>query len=128
MHRDDGCYSTVMTVVTSRNRDWFLLLIVYAFALINLIFASFAQQVYNASGKTLRLLFHIGLALFSYATMIIAALYVLQLSLIDYLLKNKKLSTVSEMPPLLSVEHKMFYVTQISIVLLTMTLCSGLFG
>lgn len=32
---------------------------------------------------------HIGLALFSYATLIIAALYALQLAWLDYLLKTR---------------------------------------
>lgn len=35
------------------------------------------------------MLVHIGLSLFSYATLIIAALYALQLAWIDYQLKNK---------------------------------------
>ncbi len=38
------------------------------------------------------MLVHIGLSLFSYATLIIAALYALQLAWIDYQLKNKKLA------------------------------------
>lgn len=119
---------TVMTVVASRNRGWFLLPIVYAFALINLAFASVMPgEFITHLEKTPGLMLHIGLALFSYATLIIAALYALQLALIDYLLKNKKLSMVSEMPPLLSIERKMFHVTQIGVILLTMTLCSGLF-
>ncbi len=119
---------TVMTIVASRNRGWFLLPIVYAFALINLAFASFLPSEFITHlEKTPGLMLHIGLALFSYATLIIAALYALQLALIDYLLKNKKLSIVSEMPPLLSIERKMFHVTQIGVILLTMTLCSGLF-
>lgn len=35
------------------------------------------------------MLVHIGLSLFSYATLIIAALYAMQLARIDYQLKNK---------------------------------------
>jgi ABC-type uncharacterized transport system permease subunit len=72
------------------------------------------------------MLVHIGLSLFSYATLIIAALYALQLAWIDYQLKNKKLAS-SEMPPLMSIERKMFHITQIGVVLLTLTLCTGLF-
>ncbi|VFT20449.1 CcsA-like protein [Klebsiella pneumoniae] len=73
------------------------------------------------------MLVHIGLSLFSYATLIIAALYALQLAWIDYQLKNKKLAFSSEMPPLMSIERKMFHITQVGVVLLTLTLCSGLF-
>ena len=54
------------------------------------------------------MLVHIGLSL-SYATLIIAALYALQW--IDQL-KNKKLAFSSEMPPLMSIERKMFHITR----------------
>lgn len=70
---------------------------------------------------------HIGLSLFSYATLIIAALYALQLAWIDYLLKNKKLVFSADMPPLMGIERKMFHITQVGVVLLTLTLCTGLF-
>ncbi|PKR39644.1 hypothetical protein CU560_16710 [Serratia ureilytica] len=58
--------------------------------------------------------------------MIIAALYALQLAWLDYLLKNKKLTFSADMPPLMSIERKMFHITQIGVVLLTLTLCTGL--
>lgn len=73
------------------------------------------------------MMIHIGLSLFAYATLIIAALYALQLAWIDYQLKNKKLAFSNEMPPLMSIERKMFHITQIGVVLLTLTLCTGLF-
>ena len=119
---------TVMTIVASRNRGWLLLPIVYAFALINLAFATFVPNEYITHLETTPgMLVHIGLSLFSYATLIIAALYALQLALIDYQLKNKKLAFSSEMPPLMSIERKMFHITQVGVVLLTLTLCTGLF-
>lgn len=58
------------------------------------------------------MLVHIGLSLFSYATLIIAALYAMQLAWIDYQLKNKKLAFNHEMPPLMVIERKMFHITQ----------------
>jgi hypothetical protein len=74
----------------SRNRGWLLLPIVYAFALINLAFATFVPNEYITHLETTPgMLVHIGLSLFSYATLIIAALYALQLAWIDYQLKNK---------------------------------------
>lgn len=103
---------TVMTIVASRNRGWLLLPIVYAFALINLAFATFVPNEYITHLETTPgMLVHIGLSLFSYATLIIAALYALQLAWIDYQLKNKKLAFSSEMPPLMSIERKMFHIT-----------------
>lgn len=119
---------TVMTIVASRNRGWLLLPIVYAFALISTALATFVPNEYITHLEaTHGMLVHIGLSLFSYATLIIAALYALQLAWIDYQLKNKKLAFNREMPPLMSIERKMFHITQIGVVLLTLTLCTGLF-
>ncbi len=42
---------TVMTIVASRNRGWLLLPIVYAFALINLAFATFVPNEYITHRK-----------------------------------------------------------------------------
>lgn len=119
---------TVMTIVASRNRGWLLLPIVYAFALINLALAAFIPNEYATHLEaTPGMTVHIGLSLFSYATLIIAALYALQLAWIDYQLKHKKLIFRNEMPPLMTIERKMFHITQVGVVLLTLTLCTGLF-
>lgn len=84
---------TVMTIVASRNRGWLLLPIVYAFALINWRWRPSCPMNTSPIWKQrLGMLVHIGLSLFSYATLIIAALYALQLAWIDYQLKNKKLA------------------------------------
>lgn len=45
---------TVMTIVASRNRGWLLLPIVYAFALINLAFATFVPNEYITHLETTR--------------------------------------------------------------------------
>jgi len=119
---------TVMTIVASKNRGWLLLPIVYTFALINLALATFMPNEFITHLEaTPGMLVHIGLSLFSYATLIIAALYAMQLAWIDYQLKNKKLAFNHEMPPLMVIERKMFHITQVGVVLLTLTLCTGLF-
>ncbi|WLI76274.1 inner membrane protein YpjD [Kosakonia sp. H02] len=119
---------TVMTIVASKNRGWLLLPIVYTFALINLAFAIFVPNAYITHLEaTPGMMVHIGLSLFAYATLIIAAMYALQLAWIDYQLKNKRLAFSSEMPPLMVIERKMFHITQVGVVLLTLTLCTGLF-
>lgn len=41
--------------------------------------------------------------------------------------EEQKLAFSNEMPPLMSIERKMFHITQIGVVLLTLTLCTGLF-
>ncbi|AKA39389.1 inner membrane protein YpjD [Yersinia ruckeri] len=118
---------SIMTFVASRGRGWFLLPIVYSFAMINLALASLmpGEFITHLEGSP-ALFIHIGLALLGYATLIIAALYALQLAWLDYLLKNKKLTFTADMPPLMSIERKMFHITQIGVVLLTLTLCTGL--
>jgi ABC-type uncharacterized transport system permease subunit len=56
---------TVMTIVASKNRGWLLLPIVYAFALINLAFATFVPNEYITHLETTPgMLVHIGLSLF----------------------------------------------------------------
>ena len=110
---------TVMTIVASKNRGWLLLPIVYAFALINLAFATFVPNEFITHLETTPgMMVHIGLSLFSYATLIIAALYAMQLAWIDYQLKNKKLVFNQEMPPLMVIERKMFHNPQMGVVLL----------
>ncbi|AFJ46066.1 inner membrane protein YpjD [Shimwellia blattae] len=118
----------VMTIVATRNRGWLLLPIVYAFAVINLALATLMPNAFITHLEaTPGMMIHIGLALFAYATLIIAALYALQLAWIDFQLKNKKLAFSAEMPPLMTIERKMFHITQVGVVLLTLTLCTGLF-
>ncbi len=118
----------IMTIVASRNRGWILLPVVYSFALINLAFATFVPNAFITHLETTPgMMVHIGLALFAYATLIIAALYALQLAWIDWLLKNKKLAFNTDIPPLMTIERKMFHITQIGVVLLTLVLCTGLF-
>lgn len=118
---------SIMTIVASQGRGWFLLPIVYSFAMINLALASLLPSEFITHLETSPTIFiHIGLALFAYATLIIAALYALQLAWLDYQLKNKKVTFNGDMPPLMSIERKMFHITQIGVVLLTLTLCTGL--
>lgn len=60
------------------------------------------------------MLVHIGLSLFPYATLIIAALYALQLA--DRLsVEEQKLAFSHEMPPLMVIERKMFHITQVGV-------------
>lgn len=117
----------VMTVAAARNRGWFLLPIVYIFALIHVAFLTLIPgEFITHLEATPGLMIHIGLAIFSYAVLIIAALYAFQLMWLDYLLKKKKLSFPSDMPPLMGIERKMFHITQVGGGLLTLTLATGI--
>ncbi len=117
----------IMTIVASHGRAWFLLPIVYSFAIINLALASLMPgEFITHLEASLELSIHIGLALLGYATLLIAALYALQLRWLDHKLKNKKLTFIQNMPPLMFIERKMFHITQVGVILLTLTLCTGI--
>jgi ABC-type uncharacterized transport system permease subunit len=117
---------SIMTFVASHNRGWFLLPIVYCFALINLAFTTFVPGEFITHLETnTGLMIHIGLALFSYSTLMIAALYALQLAWLDYQLKNKKLIFTRDMPPLMTIERKLFHITQAGVILLSLALITG---
>lgn len=119
--------SIIMTIVAFNGRAWFLLPIVYSLSIINLLLATIMPGEFithlEASVTTF---IHIGLALLGYATLIIAALYALQLALLDYQLKNKKLKFTPDIPPLMVIERKMFHIIQVGIILLTLTLGTGM--
>ncbi|MGL4858421.1 MAG: cytochrome C assembly family protein [Enterobacteriaceae bacterium] len=116
----------IMTVPALLGRGWFLLPIVYSFAIINLVLASLlpGEFITHLENSPV-LLFHIALALFAYATLVIAALYALQIAWVDYRLKHKRLDFSSFVPPLMAIERKMFHITQVGITFLTLTLVSG---
>ena len=119
--------SIIMTIVAFNGRAWFLLPIVYSLSIINLLLATIMPGEFithlEASVTTF---IHIGLALLGYATLIIAALYALQLGLLDYQLKNKKLIFTPDIPPLMVIERKMFHIIQVGVILLTLTLGTGM--
>ncbi|EKT59431.1 cytochrome C assembly family protein [Providencia sneebia] len=116
----------IMTVAAYWGRAWYLTPIVYSFAIINLILSTIMPgEFITHLEASVPLFIHIGLALLSYATLLIAALYAFQVAIIDYQLKNKTLKFSSDMPPMMVVERKMFHVTQVGVILLTLTLCTG---
>lgn len=116
----------IMTVVAYKGRAWYLTPIVYSFAIINLMLSTIMPgEFITHLEASVPLFIHIGLALLSYATLLIAALYAFQVALIDYQLKNKTLKFSPDMPPMMVVERKMFHITQVGVILLTLTLCTG---
>lgn len=73
------------------------------------------------------LLIHISLALFAYACLGIAFLYAIQLSYINFRLKQKHASSIlhSSLPPLMAVENILFKLLFVGTILLTLSLISG---
>ncbi len=106
---------------------WLPLLIIYVLSLVTVIFSGFLtgdEAKKLIQNKTL--LFHIFIAMLSYALFFIATLYALQLKLIDIKLKNKALSFNSNLPPLLTVERHLFRLTLLAQSLLTIALITGI--
>ncbi len=119
--------SFAMSSSMLKNRLWFMLPIVYAFAVVNLLAANFTPVTV---GKHLqddaKLLMHIGLALTSYCILIVAALYSIQLAWLDHKLKCKKALAINpNLPPLMLVERQLFKILIAGTVLLTGTLLTG---
>ncbi|HCF7740561.1 TPA: cytochrome c biogenesis protein CcsA [Vibrio cholerae] len=92
-----------------------------------------SDLILHSSGQNLSILnvaslisFIISLALFSYSTLSIGALYALQLAWLDHKLKSKKVFSINpNLPPLLLVERQLFKIILIGNLLLTGTLLTG---
>lgn len=118
----------LMTLSLLHYRVWFLMPVVYSFAAINLAAASFLPGAFITHLEhNAGILLHITLALFAYATLMIATLYALQLAWLDYRLKQKRLPLSPIFPPLMTIERQLFQITLIGEILLTLTLISGWF-
>ncbi len=120
--------SLVMSIAMFKTRLWFLLPVVYSFSALNVSAAAFLPGTFITHLENdPKLLLHISLALFSYSTLSIGALYAIQLAWLDHKLKKKKALTINpNLPPLLKIERQLFKIILIGNLLLTGTLVTGL--
>lgn len=121
--------SLSVTLMTTRVKLWFLLPIVYSFAAFNLVMSTFLPVTFTTHLENKpELLVHISFALSSYSTLMVGALYAIQLTWLDYKLKNKKaLAAINpNIPPLMRVERQLFKIIPFGNFLLTVTLVTGL--
>lgn len=110
------------------NSMWFLLPIVFAFAIFNVILATFMpSHMIQLLNQDSAMLFHIGLSIFTYAVCFIAMLYAIQIGWIDRTLKAKKTTFSPVMPSLLTVERHFARLFAAGELLLTLTLISGIY-
>lgn len=106
---------------------WFPLIIVYAFAICGVATAHFLKGNFIRNlEQNAGLLFHLGIALFSYALFFLALIYAFQLKWLDHKLKSKKMFFCSILPPLMAVERHFFTLTLAAQAMLTLTLISGM--
>ncbi|CAM4068985.1 cytochrome C assembly family protein [Vibrio neonatus] len=119
--------SCALTLAMFKIRLWFLLPIAFGFSCLSLIAAEFIPGTFITHFEhSPGLVIHIILALFAYATLMIAALYAMQLAWLDYKLKQKTCQALNpNLPPLMKVERQLFNIILIGNSLLTLTLISG---
>ncbi|KGQ70385.1 ABC transporter permease [Chelonobacter oris] len=116
----------VTMALSHLNTLWFLLPIVYAFAILGIVAATFIPgHIIAYFHDNTALLLHISLALIAYALCFIALLYVLQLGWLDKKLKSKKIVFSPMIPSLMSVERQFFKILCAGEVFLTLALISG---
>ncbi|HHQ4519128.1 MULTISPECIES: cytochrome C assembly family protein [Aeromonas] len=120
--------SCFMTCVTRRFNGWILLPVVYSFSALLLAASALIPGRYITHLEAHpQLLLHIGLALMAYAVLMIACLFALQLACLDKQLKSRKISNLPAMPPLMTVEKRLFQLISAGVLLLTLSIASGLF-
>ena len=101
--------SGFMTCVTRRFNGWILLPVVYSFSALLLAASALIPGRYITHLEAHpQLLLHIGLALMAYSVLMIACLFALQLACLDRQLKSRKISHLPAMPPLMTVEKRLF--------------------
>lgn len=106
---------------------WFPLIVVFTFGICSVATSTFASgQFIKNLANNMGLMFHLGIAIFSYALFFLAFLYALQLKWLDRKLKSKKPVFCSMLPPLMSVERHFFTLTLAGQVMLTVALISGM--
>lgn len=106
---------------------WFPVTIIYALGIISIAVAHFVSgSVIKHLFENKGLLFHLIMAIFSYALFFIALLYAIQLKWLDRKLKNKQMILSSNLPALMTVERHFFNLTLLAQILLSIALITGM--
>lgn len=119
--------SVTMLIASFRLPNTILLPVVYSFTGMIVLLSGFMPSAHVIQiNVNPNLLIHISLALFAYACLAIASLYAVQLSYINFRLKEKNASLLhSSLPPLMAVENILFKLLLVGTILLTLSLVSG---
>ncbi|OOH89368.1 ABC transporter permease [Pasteurellaceae bacterium 15-036681] len=101
--------------------------VIYVLNIVTVAVSSFVEgSVIKQLAENTGLMFHLAIALFSYALFFIALLYAIQLKWLDNKLKNKTLMFSPMLPPLMTVERHFFFLTLIAQGFLTLVLITGM--
>lgn len=104
---------------------WFPVSIIYALSIVTVAVSSFVEgSVIKQLAEREGLLFHLAMAVFSYALFFIALLYAFQLKWLDKKLKSKQFSP--DLPALMTVSRHFFNLTLVAQILLTIALITGM--
>jgi ABC-type uncharacterized transport system permease subunit len=119
--------SVTMLMASFKLPNTILLPVVYSFTGLIVLLSGFIPIAHFVQiNVNPNLLIHISLALFASACLAIASLYAVQLSYINFRLKEKNASLLhSSLPPLMAVENILFKLLLVGTVLLTLSLVSG---
>lgn len=119
--------SVTMLLASIKLPNTILLPVVYSFTGLIVLLGGLNQSAHVTQiNMHPNLLIHISLALFAYACLAIASLYAVQLSYINFRLKEKKASLLhSSLPPLMAVENILFKLLLVGTILLALSLVSG---
>lgn len=122
------CVSGLATLALTRWQSiWVPLSIIYAIGIVSVALSSFVEGSFiKQIAENTGLMFHLALAIFSYALFFIALLYAVQLKWLDSRLKRKKMAISPVLPPLMTVNRHFFTLTLAAQLLLTLTLVSGM--
>ena len=104
-----------ITTIALRFKINLLLPVTYSFAGVWLLISLFIPHDHQTPLVTSQLpvFIHVTLALLAYCVLIIATLYAFQVAYINMKLKNKNLTAVSHLPPLMQVEGQLFTILAI---------------
>lgn len=106
---------------------WFPMMVVYLYGICSVAVSLIATGTFTKNiAENPGLIFHLGIALFSYALFFLALIYALQLKWLDKKLRSKKLVLCQILPPLMTVERHFFTLTLTGQAMLTITLISGM--
>lgn len=117
-----------VSIISFRYKINLLLPVVYGFAGVWQLLMIFIPPIaeFTLTADTALVFTHIVLSLIAYCILVIATLYAFQVAYINMKLKNKNLSVISHLPPLMQVEKQLFIILAIGTASLVIAELSGL--
>ncbi|WP_447017633.1 cytochrome C assembly family protein [Shewanella algae] len=114
------------TLVLSRIKVIVLVPVVYACSVISVALLWLLPPKYITHFELHpEVLVHVVLSLMAYSALMIAALYAIQLAVIQNKLKKKQLMLSPAIPPLMTVEKQLYHLIIIGVILLSLSLATG---